>query len=231
MIGLERLVLEQGGFRLEADCAFPEGAVSALIGPSGAGKSTLLAALAGFLDPAAGRILIGGRDMAGVPPADRPVSILFQDHNLFPHLTALQNVGLGLAPDLALNTAQRAEAAGALAAMGLGGFEDRRPAQLSGGQRQRVALARALLRRRPVLLLDEPFAGLGPGLRKEMLDLVAQVAADRGLSVLMVTHQPEDAARIAGLAAFVDGARVHPPVPTAALLADPPPALAAYLGL
>ncbi|GIX14939.1 MAG: hypothetical protein KatS3mg118_2898 [Paracoccaceae bacterium] len=176
MIRLDDLVLQVGGFRLAAACGFPAGTITALIGPSGAGKSTLLAALAGFLAPMRGRIVIAGRDMAGVPPALRPVSILFQDHNLFPHLTALQNAGLGISPDLRLSAAQRAEAEAALAAMGLAGLEGRRPAQLSGGQRQRVALARALLRRRPVLLLDEPFAGLGPGLRKEMLDLVASVA-------------------------------------------------------
>jgi thiamine transport system ATP-binding protein len=93
-----------------------------------------------------------------------------------------------------------------------------------------VALARALLRARPLLLLDEPFAALGPALRAEMLELVARIRAEQDATLLMVTHQPEDARRIAGSTVLVDDGRAHPPVPTEALFADPPPALRAYLG-
>ena len=106
----------------------------------------------------------------------------------------------------------------------------RRPGQLSGGQRQRVALARALLRARPVLMLDEPFAALGPGLRAEMLDLVARIREEQGATLLIVTHAPEDARRIAGQVVLVEGGVAHAPVATEALFADPPPALRDYLG-
>lgn len=208
----------------------PAGARVALIGPSGAGKSTLLGAIAGFEVPAAGRILWQGRDLAPLTPGARPVSLLFQDSNLFPHLTAAQNVGLGLRPSLRLSPQERAQVDGALARTGLAAFGDRKPAQLSGGQQSRVALARALLRARPLLLLDEPFAALGPALRAEMLDLVAEITAETGATLLMVSHEPGDARRIADLTIVVADGRAAAPMPTGALFADPPAALRSYLG-
>jgi thiamine transport system ATP-binding protein len=230
MLRLERVEIVQADWRLTADLAVEAGSATALIGPSGAGKSTILAAIAGFVTPARGRILWAGRDITALPPADRPVTLLFQEHNLFAHLTAARNVGLGLRPDLRLDRAGWARVEAALAAVGLAGLGARRPAELSGGERQRVALARALLRARPLLLLDEPFAALGPALRAEMLELVARIRAEQDATLLMVTHQPEDARRIAGSTVLVDDGRAHPPVPTEALFADPPPALRAYLG-
>jgi thiamine transport system ATP-binding protein len=227
---LEGLQIEQGSFALRADLALPTGAIIAVMGASGSGKSTLLAAIAGLLPPAAGRILVGGHDVTHAAPGDRPVSILFQDGNLFPHLTVAQNVGLGLRPDLRLSVEDRARRDAALARVGLGGLHDRRPRDLSGGQQGRAALARALVSGRDWLLLDEAFAALGPALKAEMLDLVAETAAERGLSVLMVTHDPDDAARIAPVTCLVHNGRVAPPAPTGPLLADPPPALRAYLG-
>lgn len=230
MLQLDHLILTQGDFRLSADWSAAPGARIALMGPSGAGKSTLLAALSGFLAPSGGRILWKGQDLSGIAPKDRPVSILFQDQNLFPHLTVAQNLGLGLRPDLRLTAADRARVDQALDRTGLTGLGDRRPAQLSGGQASRAALARALLRARPILLLDEPFAALGPALRQEMLALVREVAGDSGALVLMVTHDPDDALALEGETAFIADGVVQPPVPTARLLADPPPALQAYLG-
>lgn len=230
MLQLDRLTLKQGDFRLTADwCAAP-GARIAIMGPSGAGKSTLLAAIAGFLPPSGGRILWQGQDLAGVAPGDRPMTILFQDQNLFPHLTVAQNLGLGLRPDLALTPEDRARIDRALERTGLKGLGPRRPAQLSGGQASRAALARALLRARPILMLDEPFAALGPALRSEMLALVREVADETGALVLMVTHDPADALALAGETAFISDGAVARPVDTDQLFADPPPALAAYLG-
>ncbi len=230
MLQLDRLTLTQGDFRLIADWSAPAGARIAIMGSSGAGKSTFLAAIAGFLAPTGGRILWQGQDLAGVAPGDRPMTILFQDQNLFPHLTVAQNLGLGLRSDLKLTPEDRARIDRALERVGLQGLGPRRPAQLSGGQASRAALARALLRARPILMLDEPFAALGPALRAEMLALVREVADETGALVLMVTHDPADAQALGGLTAFVAEGVVEPPVDTARLFADPPPALAAYLG-
>ncbi len=227
---LDGLRIVQGDWTLAADFSLPAGARAAVIGPSGAGKSTLLNAIAGFQDLAAGRILWAGRDLAQLAPGDRPVTMLFQDQNLFPHLTAAQNVGLGLRPTTRLTPSEREKVESALARTGLAGLGNRRPAQLSGGQAGRVALARALLRARPLLLLDEPFSALGPALRAEMLDLVAEVAADTGATLLMVTHDPGDAARIATHGIVVADCIAAPPVPWARLEADPPPTLRRYLG-
>jgi len=213
------------------DLRAASGQALAVIGPSGAGKSTLLHLIAGFETPASGRVLIDGVDVTALPPARRPLTMLFQDHNLFAHLDIAANVGLGINPGLRLGPAERARVAEALAEVGLEGLGRRLPGQLSGGERQRAALARALVRRRPILLLDEPFAALGPALRREMLDLVDRLRRAAVLTVVMVSHQPEDARRIAQRTAFVADGRVLIEGPTADLLDDPPiPELAAYLG-
>lgn len=230
MLTCEGLVLQQGSFSLRADIGFEDGKATALIGPSGAGKSTLLAAIAGFLIPSSGRLLWGETDLTPITPGKRPVSMLFQDNNLFPHLTATQNVGLGLRPDLRLSKEQEAQVARALADVGLDGFGERKPSALSGGQQSRVALARVLVAGRPIVLLDEPFAALGPALKDEMLDLVREKLVGAGKTVIMVTHDPADARRIADMAALVAEGEVQAPVATDALLDNPPAALAAYLG-
>ncbi len=229
MLRLEQLDIRQEGFHLTAHWEVPTGAKVAVIGPSGAGKSTLLMALAGFV-PHSGRVSWDGQDLAALAPGDRPLSILFQDQNLFPHLTLAQNLGLGLSPRLQLTAADHARIETTLARVGLGDMGSRKPAQLSGGQLGRAALARALLRARPILLLDEPFAALGPALKAEMLDLVTETANETGATVLMVTHDPADARRFADLTVLVADGVAAAPVPTAALFANPPPALRDYLG-
>nr|WP_216665488.1 ATP-binding cassette domain-containing protein [Pseudoruegeria sp. HB172150] len=229
-MALEGIVVEQGNFRLTADFVVEAGARVAVLGPSGAGKSTLLSVVAGFLAPDAGRVLCDGQDLTGLEPGERPVSIVFQDNNLFPHLTVAQNVGLGVKPSLRLSQEEAAKVEASLKRVGLEGFGGRRPAELSGGQASRVALARVLLRARPVMLLDEPFAALGPALRTEMLELVREVAAETGATVLMVTHDPGDAARLGGQTVLVADGMARAPVETQALLADPPPELQEYLG-
>ena len=230
MLTLEGLEYTQDDFSLQADFAVPVGARVAVIGPSGGGKSTLLNMIAGFLTPTQGRVLWDGDDMADTPPGERPISILFQDNNLFPHLTVAQNVGLGLRPDLRLTVAQKDQVEAALARVDLAGYGGRKPSELSGGQMSRVALARMLLRAKPLLLLDEPFAALGPALRDEMLDLVAELVAETGATLMMVSHNPEDAKRIAGLVVLVSDGGADTPVETSEIFANPPEALQAYLG-
>lgn len=230
MLTLDGLRLRQGDFTLSADWEMPEGGHLALIGPSGGGKSSLLLAIAGFLAPEAGRILWQGRDLAPLGPGARPVTMLFQDQNLFPHLSIEKNLCLGLTPDLKMTPERRDRIAEALERVGLAGLGARRPAELSGGQQGRAALARALLRARPLLLLDEPFAALGPGLRGEMLGLVGEVAAQTGARVILVSHDPRDVQRLAAFTALVAGGKARAPVPTEALFADPPAALRDYLG-
>jgi thiamine transport system ATP-binding protein len=203
-VRLDKVSFRYGEAPLAFDVTFAAAEITAIMGPSGSGKSTLLNLIAGFETPLSGRVLIGGTDAGAAPPAERPVSMVFQENNLFAHLSVEQNVGLGRSPSLRLTEADRADIAGALARTGLGGKEKRLPRELSGGERQRVALARVLVRDRPVLLLDEPFASLGPALRDDMLDLVAGVHAERGMTVLFVTHQPEDARRIGQNVVFLD---------------------------
>ena len=230
MLRFDRAEATLGDFRLNADFALEAGARVAVIGPSGSGKSTLLGMVAGFVPLSAGRILWQGQDLAGMAAGARPVSILFQDQNLFPHLSVAENVGLGLRPDLRLSRTEHAAVAQALQEVGLQDMAARRPAQLSGGQQSRVALARVALRARPVLLLDEAFAALGPALKSDMLALLARIADRNGATVLMVTHDPDDARAFADQTVAVIAGRAHPPVPTGPLLDDPPPELAAYLG-
>ena len=194
MLDLDRLEIVRGAFRLTANWSAGPG-VTGIVGPSGGGKSTLLAAIGGFVAPRSGHIRWQGAEITGTAPKDRPVATLFQDHNLFPHLTVAQNVGLGLRPDLRAAHDHADRIAEVLGRVGLAGMGNRRPGTLSGGQQGRVALARVLLMERPVVLLDEPFSALDPDLRRDMLDLVDEVLAGR--TVLMVSHAPDDIERLA----------------------------------
>jgi len=215
---------------MQFDLAIERGAFLSIIGPSGAGKSTLVSLIGGFEQPAGGRILVDGADITRLAPADRPCTTLFQDHNLFAHLSVERNVALGIDPNLRLSAAQQAEVRQSLADVGLAGMEHRLPGQLSGGERQRAAIARCLVRHRPILLLDEPFAAVGPGLRREMLDLVRALQTRLGLTVLMVTHDPGDARHAGGSTAFVHAGRVVLVDETQRVLASAMPEVRAYLG-
>ena len=164
----------------------------AIIGESGAGKSTLLNLIAGFETPASGQILLNDCDHTQTQPAERPVSMLFQDNNLFPHLTVAQNIGLALAPSLSLNATQQQQVREIAEKMGIEPLLSRRADQLSGGQKQRVALARTLLRDKPILLLDEPFSALDPIRRHELQQFILAICVERNLTLLMVTHQLEE---------------------------------------
>jgi thiamine transport system ATP-binding protein len=230
MLTLDGLRIKVGGFALRADFSVQKGERVAVIGPSGAGKSTLLGTIAGFITPVAGRVIWDSVDMTDQEPGTRPLSVIFQDNNLFPHMTAFDNVALGIRPSGKLNTGENSLVRDAFERVGLTGFEDRKPGALSGGQQSRVALARVLVRKRPLVLLDEPFSALGPALKDEMLDLVATLVTESGATLLMVTHDPNDAARIAGQTVLVADGVAHAPQDTASLLADPPEVLKDYLG-
>ena len=164
----------------------------AIIGASGAGKSTLLNLIAGFEYADSGEIWLNGENHTKTEPHLRPVSMLFQENNLFPHLTVEQNIGLGINPSLKLNTDEKDRVQQAASAVGLKAFLSRKPTALSGGQKQRVAIARCLLRDKPILLLDEPFSALDPELRLEMLNLIDKLCEEKKLTLLIVTHQPTE---------------------------------------
>lgn len=230
-VRLDDVAFSYGETAMAFDLAVDPSSIVAVMGPSGSGKSTLLNLVAGFETPASGRVLIGGEDVTGQPPARRAVSMIFQENNLFAHLDVASNVGLGRSPSLRLGPGDHADIAAALARTGLSGKEKRLPAALSGGERQRVALSRVLVRDRPVLLLDEPFASLGPALRREMIELVRDLHGERGMTILMVTHHPDDAAALADHVAFIEQGRIAAFAPAAEMFsAAAPAAFRAYTG-
>ena len=234
MLRLDQLEFCYSGtaaMRMCFDLSVEDGEVLSLIGPSGCGKSTLLNLIAGFLPASGGRILLDGMPIQDLPVAQRPVSIVFQQHNLFPHLDLYTNVALGVEPSLRLQPAQVETVRSALARLGLDGLQRRKPGELSGGQRQRVALARVLVRRRKILLLDEAFAALGPAQRAELIELVKELVRENAMVALLVSHQPADALVASARTAFICDGRVAALAPTAQLLQQTdPPELRDYLG-
>jgi thiamine transport system ATP-binding protein len=231
MIKLDDVDFRWEDFRAHFDLDIGKGEFVAVIGPSGSGKSTLLSLIAGFEQPASGRILLDGKDMTDAPPGERPVTTVFQDHNTFAHLDLWTNVALGISPSLALSIRERQDVDIVLARVGLAAMAKRRPGEISGGERQRVAIARALLRNRPILLLDEPFAALGPALRTEMLGLLKELQKERGYTTVLVSHHPEDARQAAERTVFLADGKIVAIAPTEELFARRDlPELVNYLG-
>jgi iron(III) transport system ATP-binding protein len=191
------------------DLQVAAGQVMCLLGPSGCGKSTTLRMIAGVEGPSAGRILIDGVEVYGasanLPPEARGVGLMFQDFALFPHLTVAGNVAFGLTCDKAAKAARVGEL---LERVNLSGFQDKHPHQLSGGEQQRVALARALAPRPKVMLMDEPFSGLDNRLRDGIRDTTLEVLKDEGAAVLLVTHEPDEAMRMADEIALMRAGRL-----------------------
>ncbi|MEL6747306.1 MAG: ATP-binding cassette domain-containing protein [Pseudomonadota bacterium] len=216
-----------GSTNFAFDLTCETGSATALIGPSGSGKTTLLNVVAGFVPTISGTISIDDIDMTSRAPDERPVSMIFQDHNLFPHLTAGRNVALGLAAN-GSGKSDDPRVLEALSAVGLAGREQSLAGEMSGGERQRVALARCLLRDHPVLLLDEPFAALGPAMRRDMLSLIESLRAERDLTILLVTHTPSDARDLADAVCYLEAGRTVATGPTSDMLNDQ--RLRSYLG-
>lgn len=203
-IRLDSVLLTLGDTQLRFDCSFAAGTITAISGPSGSGKSTLLNLIAGFETPDAGKVLFDDKDLTDRHPSERPVSLVFQDNNLFGHLDVFTNIGLGINPSLKLTEQDREAVSRSLAEVGLTGMERRMPASLSGGERQRVAFARALVRERPVLLMDEPFAALDPGLRFSMASMLLRLHEQTKATILIVTHDPDELRRLATNVVFID---------------------------
>lgn len=192
MIRLDNVFLADDALPMTFDLQVAVGERIAIVGPSGAGKSTLLNLIAGFVLPTQGNIWLNGENHTRSAPYERPVSMLFQENNLFPHLTVQQNLALGLKTSLKLTALEQDQIERVADAVGLTSFLSRLPNSLSGGQKQRVALARCLLRDKPILLLDEPFSALDPELRLEMLNLIDELCHSKNLTLLLVTHQPSE---------------------------------------
>ena len=192
MIRLDNVFLADDTLPMTFDLQVSAGERIAIVGPSGAGKSTLLNLIAGFVLPTQGNIWLNGENHTCSAPYERPVSMLFQENNLFPHLTVQQNLALGLKTSLKLTALEQEQIERVADAVGLTSFLSRLPNSLSGGQKQRVALARCLLRDKPILLLDEPFSALDPELRMDMLNLIDALCHSTNLTLLLVTHQPSE---------------------------------------
>jgi len=171
--------------------------VVAILGQSGSGKSTLLDIVAGFIEPSAGSIKLDEKELLGQSVEKRPITILFQNHNLFEHLTVQKNILLGVNKTLKDSIEEVKKVQDILKEVGLEEHEHKLASKLSGGQQQRVALARVLMRREPILLLDEPFSGLDDATRIEMLKLVRKITKEYKLHTIMVTHDTDDCDRIA----------------------------------
>lgn len=187
----------------------PDGSLTALLGPSGSGKSTLLRIIAGLETPDAGRVVIGGQDVTGLPPQEREIGFVFQHYAAFKHMTVRDNVGFGLRIRKRSKAEIRDRVNELLSLVQLDGFSERYPAQLSGGQRQRMALARALAVEPRVLLLDEPFGALDARVREELRDWLRRLHEQVHVTTVLVTHDQEEAMEVASRIVVMNHARVE----------------------
>ena len=205
---------EENYLAISANLSLESDKIYAVMGPSGAGKSTFLNLISGFSEISSGSILWNKKEISDLPPSKRNISILFQDNNLFPHLSVWRNLALAVSHWPKISNDDEDKLNSVISEVGIHGLESRKPSQLSGGQQSRVALARVLLQKNKILLLDEPFAALGPSLKDQMLELIKKIARKRGLLVLMVTHDPADANKIASQTIVVKNNKVYPPLNT-----------------
>ena len=206
--------LKESYLTISTNISLEPNKIYAVVGPSGAGKSTFLNLISGFASISSGSIIWNGQEISNLPPAKRNVSILFQDNNLFPHLSVWRNLALAVThwPKISRNNEEKLKAV--MSEVGILGLENRKPSQLSGGQQSRVALARVLLQENKILLLDEPFSALGPSLKDQMLELIKKISKNKKLLVLMVTHDPADAKKVASQTLVIKDKKVYPPLST-----------------
>ncbi|UCH75117.1 MAG: ABC transporter ATP-binding protein [Rhodospirillales bacterium] len=187
------------------DLAIAEGSFLVLVGPSGCGKSTLLNCIAGLEEPSSGRILIGGRDMTGVPPKDRDIAMVFQSYALYPRMSVAKNITFGMQVRGATRAEQKSALERVSGMLKIDHLLERRPAQLSGGQRQRVAMGRALVREPRLFLFDEPLSNLDAKLRVEMRAEIKRLHQRLGASIVYVTHDQTEAMSLATEVAVMEG--------------------------
>lgn len=193
----------------EVSLSIGKGEIFALLGSSGCGKSTLLRMLAGFEKPSSGRILLGGQDVASMPPYERPVNMMFQSYALFPHLDIAENIAFGLKREGLPSAEIKRRVAEMLELVQLTPFAKRKPHQLSGGQQQRVALVRSLAKKPKLLLLDEPLGALDKKLREQTQFELVNIIESVGVTCVMVTHDQEEAMTMANRIAIMHKGRVH----------------------
>ena len=191
------------------DLDIAAGSLLSLLGPSGCGKTTTLRMIAGLVDPTEGSIVVGGRNLTGVPASRRNIGVLFQNYALFPHMTVAQNVGFGLRMRRMPRPSIHAAVEEALDIVQLAGYADRIPGQLSGGQQQRVALARALVIRPALLLLDEPMSALDRSLREAVRNQLRALQRRLGITTILVTHDQEEALAISDCVAVMNHGRIE----------------------
>ncbi|MEJ2043006.1 MAG: ATP-binding cassette domain-containing protein [Reinekea sp.] len=188
MLEVRSVRLQQGQDHFYWDFQLNAGQFMAITGGSGVGKTTLLNCLLGFAKADSGSVLWQGEDLVSVPVQHRPFGVLFQQHNLFEHLTVEKNLALGLSPSARLSAEQKQKLQRYAQRFQISDLLKKKSTQLSGGQQQRIALARVFLQNKPVLLLDEPFSSLDPALRLEGLKWVSELKREQNTTVLMVTH-------------------------------------------
>lgn len=230
MLEFREIELRQNDFKFSADFAIKSGAHVAVVGPSGAGKSTLLSIAGGFSPPQVGDVFFRSAPLTHKSPSARPIAHLFQDNNLFPHMSVFQNIGLGIRPNLKFGFEEIVQIDAAIEAVGLQGLSKRRPAELSGGQQSRVALARVLVQSKPIILLDEPFSALGPAMRQEMILLARKLGEHNQATMLMVTHDLADIKSFASHVIWVEDGECQAPRALADFQTNPPSGFVTYSG-
>ena len=231
MLQVKNLVVDLDGFKLTADFEIAKGSLISIVGPSGAGKSTLLNTLAGFIPVTSGTIKWNGLEITKQDPGLRPLSILFQDYNLFSHLTVKDNIAIGLRPNLKLNDLETNLVNSVIEEVGLSKFKFIKPFKLSGGQRSRVSLARSIVRSKPILLLDEAFSGLGPALRTEMIKLIKNKSIKEKITLIMVSHHIKDAMELDQKVIFVNEGETMKPINISVFINSKDENIREYIGL
>ena len=193
MIKLENISIKLDNFRTKFTVEINEGEWIGIIGQSGAGKSTFLNLIAGFAQPEVGSLLINNIEMRDLPASKRSISSLFQDNNLFPHLSVYQNIAIAIKPNLKLHDNEKKKIFEIIEYLNLSSKIHSSIGTLSGGERQRVALGRVMSSDKKILLLDEPFSQLDPNLRIEMLELIKKIREKKNITIIMAIHTPAEA--------------------------------------